>query len=238
MTTVRVLLADRDPISRQVLSEVLDRADGLLLANAIDHGRGVEDWPLRDIDVVVVALGADDDFAAALAALVAVGVRVILLGISWDRRRLDDALRLGALGCLVKTSTPTNLASAVAAVHDRHRVLAPELLDLYLEVPKDPVARGGSNANRLATLTVREREVLELLGDSASTEEVAELLAVSPSTVKSHVSRALTKLGARNRLEAVLFIRNTEVPATESGAPRHTRHAPAPSASMRELARW
>jgi two-component system, NarL family, nitrate/nitrite response regulator NarL len=117
------------------------------------------------------------------------------------------------MGCLVKTAAPTNLVQGVRAVSGDHCVLSPDLLDLYVAPYRRAVSRPASmpeqhvRSRQLNSLTTREREILELIADGASTEDISSLLAVSASTVKSHISHALTKLGARNRLEAVLLMR-------------------------------
>ena len=206
-----VVLADHDPISRYVLSSVLTQADSIDLVACVDSRQPVAGWPVHCATVVVLCLGPDDDFRDALATLVATGGQVVVVSTFWDRRRLDQAFTLGAKGCLIKDHLPDKLICAVRAVNASHCVISPDLLDWYLPASGRNVSRDCADRDaerRLATLTVREREVLELLARGASTDEIAAHLTVSPSTVKSHISRALTKLDARNRLEAVLLIRD------------------------------
>lgn len=105
------------------------------------------------------------------------------------------------MGCLTANPGPERLATAVRAVAAGQVVLSPELAPLWTraEAPPRPTAH----------LTIREHEVFALLADGLTSSEVAASLAVSVATVKSHVSHVLSKLGARNRLEAVLLMRGT-----------------------------
>jgi len=122
---------------------------------------------------------------------------------------VDWALSIGATGCVVKDAKMGGLADAVHAVAGGYLLFSPELA--AQAGPSDvvtpfPLQRSNSG------LTDREHEVLGLLADGLSTVEAARSLGVSPATIKSHVSHALPKLGARNRLEAVLLIRNSATP--------------------------
>ncbi|HEY0700885.1 MAG TPA: response regulator transcription factor, partial [Micromonospora sp.] len=131
-------------------------------------------------------------------------IRVVLLCLEWSRRSLDAAVSAGAAGCLMKEADLSGVAGSVQAVVGRNRVLSTALLDFYV----NPVAVDRRSQNAVQKLTAREREVLRRLGEGLTTAETAELCGVSSATVKSHVSHALAKIGARNRLEAVLMVRD------------------------------
>lgn len=221
---VRVLLADPDPISRRVLSSLLGQAPELRLVSSLDSHANMGNWPLFDVDVVVLCVNSQDDLFKALAPLTAADLKVLLLGTSWDHERVGTAFALGAKGCLVKDSLPSNLASGACAVNANHCVLTPELLDLCLKPLAAVASRSAStlgacvdNSVRIASLTTREREVLMWIAAGRSTEEVAAAFTVSCSTVKSHISRSLTKLGVRNRLEAVLLMQAAGAKASAAG---------------------
>lgn len=205
---VRTLLADHDPISRQFVEGVLRAGRGLSVVEPVDSHRAVTDWPLRRADVVVLGLSHGDFLLGVVRDLAERRVPVLVLGMDWTRRGLDNALVAGASGCLVKNTELDGVVSAVHAVAAGNRVLSPELLDLY--VPRPEASPRGEVVLKLSD---REREVLTLLGQGMSTAEAAKLCGVSNATIKSHVSHALTKLGARNRLEAVLMIRDSFIPA-------------------------
>jgi DNA-binding NarL/FixJ family response regulator len=126
----------------------------------------------------------------------------------------------GASGCLVKETGIGGLAAAVGAVVSGYTVLSPQLHSLYghdtHHATNAPVGRAGRSADRqLGSLTSRERTVLDLLAQGMSTAEVAARLKVSPATVKSHVSHTFSKLGVRNRLEAVLVAQRAMFSAGE-----------------------
>jgi DNA-binding NarL/FixJ family response regulator len=208
-----VLLADHDPISRRVLGTVFRDAAHLEYLRCVDSHRPVEEWPgLGRADVVVLVVGAHEDATTTVSRLTAYGPRTLLVGTAWTRETLAAAFAAGATGCLIKDTEIGRVATAARAVASGHIVLSPQLLGQCLERTSPP---GGVSLGMdepvpldtlLATLTRREREVLDLLADGRSTAETAEALALSAATVKSHVSHALAKLGVRNRLEAVLLM--------------------------------
>jgi DNA-binding NarL/FixJ family response regulator len=115
-----------------------------------------------------------------------------------------EALRAGASGFLVKDTEPVELLRAVRVVAHGGALLSPGVTrKLIAEV----VARGGrrSPSPNLDGLTDREREVMALVAAGLSNDEIAERLIVSPATAKTHVSRAMLKLGARDRAQLVVF---------------------------------
>jgi DNA-binding NarL/FixJ family response regulator len=115
-----------------------------------------------------------------------------------------EALRAGASGFLVKDTEPTELLRAVRSVAVGDALLSPgvtrRLIAEFAHRAKEP-----ANASALAALTDREREVMTLVGEGLTNEEIAERLVVSPATAKTHVSRAMVKLGARDRAQLVVF---------------------------------
>jgi DNA-binding NarL/FixJ family response regulator len=206
MRPIRVVVADHDPISRHVVTETLGRTDGIDVVACVDSHRPLADWPPRLAGVAVLSLCPGDSPVDPVRVLAARSLRVLLIGVAWTRAGLDGALAAGATGCLVKTAELTGLAGAVHAVAGGNRVLSPELLDLYVTRPAPAGTRRRCRLDAVRTLTEREREVVTLLAEGLSTAEVARFCRVSRATVKSHVSHALGKLGARNRLEAVLMV--------------------------------
>nr|WSZ12888.1 response regulator transcription factor [Streptomyces canus] len=128
------------------------------------------------------------------------------------------ALRAGAAGHLPKDATADELVAAVRVVAAGDVVVSPGLTRALIDAVRDQRAVG-SNApgNRLGTLTGRERDVLTAVASGDSNAEIADRLSIAPTTVKSHVSNILTKIGARGRVQAVVF-------AYESGLVRPTQH--------------
>ncbi|MFC7309316.1 LuxR C-terminal-related transcriptional regulator [Streptomyces monticola] len=210
---VYVLLADADPVSRHVLAGALGGADGIKVLGTADSGEPLHRWPLSGVDVVVLADASRAQPDPVAAELVHKGIRVLLLGTGWTGRSLGAALAAGCVGALVKDPEIGRLAAAVRAAAAGYVVVSPELVGLWTPQARPAAAaprreRGDRSVGLLLrSLTEREREVLTLLADGLSTNETARRLKVTPATVKSHVSHALTKLSVRNRLEAVLLMR-------------------------------
>ncbi|AUG79799.1 DNA-binding response regulator [Kitasatospora sp. MMS16-BH015] len=206
-TDPRVLLADADPLSRHVLTDVLGRSGQLRSVTGVDLAAPLRRWPLAEVDVAVLNLAEGQERGRAVRELTAQGVKVLVVAGGWTKARLAAALAAGAAGCLARDARVGRLVPAVRAVAAGHAVLSPELLALDHRPPATEPAPTEEQARQLLrTLTEREHEVLVLLAGGSSTPEVAAALGVAPATVKSHITHALGKLGARNRLEAVLLV--------------------------------
>jgi DNA-binding NarL/FixJ family response regulator len=132
------------------------------------------------------------------------GVRVVILTTFDLDEYVFEAMRAGAVGFLVKDTEPTELLRAVRLAVTGDALLSPRitrrLIEEFATRAKDPVALPG-----LSQLTDREREVVTLVGDGMSNDEIAERLVMSVATAKTHVSRAMIKLGARDRAQLVVF---------------------------------
>ncbi|MDQ1295741.1 MAG: hypothetical protein QG608_3628 [Actinomycetota bacterium] len=207
---IPVLLVDPDPISRHVLTGVLRASPRIRLLAAVDRS-DPSSWAgslHRTPRVTVLCPGSRDDIPQEVRALRSRTAGVVVLGARWTRDSVCGALAAGAGACLVKEPDAVGLADAVAAVGAGHRVLAPSLLHALVEPSAPGPAADPRSALRVSRLSRREREVLALLADGVDTEQAAHRLCVSTATVKSHVSHSLTKLGVRNRLEAVLLLRS------------------------------
>lgn len=200
----RVVLVDNDPISRHVLGGTLSASPDITLIAATDGRGATPGWHLRRGDLAVLVSGPKENHVLLARTLAEAGVRTLLIGVDWSKHRLDAAFAVGAAGCLNKDWAVANLCAAVVAAASGYVVLSPDLIELC--VPATVMNGGSVFDHRMDELTEREREVLALLADGLSTAEVSRSLAISPATVKSHVSHSLTKLGARNRLEAVLLM--------------------------------
>ncbi|MGW6361795.1 LuxR C-terminal-related transcriptional regulator [Streptomyces sp. NPDC055092] len=206
---VSVLLADADPVSRHVLAGALAGADRITVVGTADSAQPLHRWPLSEADVVVLAGLAVPHPAPVVAELLHKGARVVLLDTRWTGPSLSAALSAGCSGVLVKDHEVGRLAAAVLAVAAGHTVVSPQLVGLWpaLQRPEQPPRQDRSAGLRLRALTERERAVLTCLAEGLSTRETAGRLKVTAATVKSHVSHALAKLAVRNRLEAVLLMR-------------------------------
>ncbi|MFY1695860.1 MULTISPECIES: response regulator transcription factor [unclassified Solwaraspora] len=131
-------------------------------------------------------------------------VRIIVLTTFELDEYVGEALRAGAAGFLVKNTQPAELIQGVRVVAAGDGLLSPSVTRRVIE---QFAARTAAPAapRRLAELTEREREVVALVGTGLSNDEIAARLVVSPATAKTHVSRAMVKLGARDRAQLVVF---------------------------------
>jgi NarL family two-component system response regulator LiaR len=133
-------------------------------------------------------------------------VKVIALTSFSESKLINNALEAGAIGYLLKNVLAEDLASAIRLAHSGRVTLSPEAVQVLVEGVNQPPAPG-------LDLTEREREVLSLMVEGLNNTQIAGRLAVSPSTIKSHVSNILSKLGAESRTEAVtLALRSRIVP--------------------------
>jgi DNA-binding NarL/FixJ family response regulator len=115
------------------------------------------------------------------------------------------ALSAGASGFLLKRTSPEELLAAIHVVAAGDSLLSPSVTRIVVErMARQPLPQGGEDA-RLADLTPREREVLELIARGLSNGEIGTALVIEESTVKTHVKRILMKLGLRDRIQAVIF---------------------------------
>ncbi|MBW9205810.1 response regulator transcription factor [Mumia sp. zg.B17] len=215
---IRVALVDDQPLVRMGLATLVDSEDGLeLVGQAADGRDGLAlirrtrpDVVLCDVRMPVLdglALLEEVTRDPALA-----GVRVVMLTTFELDEYVFEALRHGASGFLLKDVEPTALLDGIRVVAEGGSLLAPS-------VTRTVITRfaGTSAASRphprLGDLTERETEILGWVATGRSNQEIADELVVSPDTVRTHVSRAMVKLHARDRAQLVVY-------AIESGLGR------------------
>lgn len=118
---------------------------------------------------------------------------------------LFEALRLGASGFLLKDIEPSDLREAIRVVHAGDALLSPSVTRRVIDRFAGRAEAPAVATDRLRYLTDREREVVGLVGSGLSNDEIADRLVLSPATAKTHVSRAMIKIGARDRAQLVVF---------------------------------
>ncbi|MEU4832523.1 response regulator transcription factor [Streptosporangium sp. NPDC023615] len=207
---IRVLLVDDQPLIRSGFRALLDLEDDIeVVAEAGDGTRALAlaREHLPDVALVDISMPVTDGIEATrrIAADPALGgVRVVILTNYGLDEHVLDALRAGAAGFLVKDIVPEDLLHAVRVAARGDVLLAPSitrrLLDRYVAQPL-PTAAGTA----LRELTNREREAVTLVARGLSTDQIAGRMTISSLTAKTHVNRAMTKLGARDRAQLVVM---------------------------------
>src|SRR5574341_1528610 len=207
---IRVMLVDDHTMVRRGLATFLKIFDDLQLAGEAESGEAAIQL-CADVlpDVILMDMVMPDmDGAAATRAIRQQfpQVRVIALTSFKEGELVKDALEAGAIGYLLKDVSADELAGAIRAAHAGRVTLSPEAAQALVEKANHPPAPG-------LDLTERELEVLALMVEGLNNTQIAGRLTVSTSTVKSHVSNILSKLGAASRTEAVtLALRKRIVP--------------------------
>jgi DNA-binding NarL/FixJ family response regulator len=206
---VRVMLVDDDQIVRSGLGAILSSDDSIDVVDEADNGRlAVQRARHRRPDVVLMDVRMPDlDGIAATAELLKATptTKVIILTTFEIDEYILGALRAGASGFLLKRSSPEQLIAAIHTVADGDALLSPSVTRRLIERVAAHPTLSREPDPRLAELTAREREVLELVAQGLSNAEIAEALTLERTTIKSHVQRILAKLGARNRVEIVII---------------------------------
>ncbi|MEV4142400.1 response regulator transcription factor [Amycolatopsis sp. NPDC049691] len=219
--TVTVLVADDHTAIRDGLAMILDNAEGVrVVGQAADGAAAVRQArALRpDVTLMDVRMPGTDGITAT-RQLLAEGLSEVLVLTTFDLDEyVDGALQAGAAGFLLKSVEAPRLIEAVKRVAAGEGVLAPEvtrrLITAYAANREPaPVPRG------LDTLTDREREVLGCLGAGLSNAQIATRLYIGETTVKTHVSRVLTKLDLRSRVQAAILAQENGLAAADLREP-------------------
>jgi DNA-binding NarL/FixJ family response regulator len=226
---IRVLLSDDQPLVRAGLRVLFEGEQDIAVVAEAAHGEAAlqlarqtqPDVALMDIRMPVMdGLQATREIAAdpQLAA-----VRVLILTTFESDEYVFEALRAGASGFLLKDAEPTELLQAVRVIAAGDALLSPSvtrrLIARFLATPEHEP----SHPEQLDALTERERQIMAVVARGSSNDEIADLLTISPATVKTHVSRAMVKLGARDRAQLVVLayesgLVSPNVPATRGAS--------------------
>jgi DNA-binding NarL/FixJ family response regulator len=206
--TVRVLVVDDQALLRTAFSSLINAEDDLEVVGEAAEGRQAVELAASlapDVVVMDVRMPVMDGIEATRRITAAQGARVLILTTFDLDEYVFEALRAGASGFVLKSRPLEELLSAIRTVAAGEALLAPSVTRRLIAhfaagaQPPRPAPRG------LEELTEREREVLALVARGLSNAELADLLYVSLPTIKTHVSRILTKLGARDRTQLVVL---------------------------------
>lgn len=212
---IRVLLVDDQPLVRAGLRVLFEGERDIAVAGEAANGEEAvslarharPDVVMMDIRMpgmdgleATRQIAADEQLAA---------VKVLILTTFESDEYVFEALRAGASGFLLKDAEPTELLQGVRVVADGDALLSPSvtrrLISEFLAAPESH----RSPPEQLDVLTEREREIMALVAKGLSNDQLAELLTISPATVKTHVSRAMVKLDARDRAQLVVLAYQT-----------------------------
>jgi two-component system, NarL family, response regulator LiaR len=201
MTALRILVVDDHPMVRRGIVSLINASKGMTCIGEASNGlEAIKACQQTEVDIVLMDLIMPqlDGVGATRAIMEAYPqIRVLILTSFHEQDQVHNALRAGALGYLLKTTSAEELIAAIHAAHSGKRTLAPEATEALvkstqaLEIGQD--------------LTARERNMLTLLTQGLSNQQIADTLSISLATVKFHVTNVLSKLGVESRTEAVLL---------------------------------
>jgi DNA-binding NarL/FixJ family response regulator len=212
---IRVALIDDQELVRAGFRTLIESANDLEVVGEAADGEGAVRL-VRDYRPDVVLMDVRMPRVDGIEAMKRIhdmpgteNVRVLVLTTFDLDEYVHAALRTGASGFLLKDASPAELLNAVRVVHEGDALLAPSITRRLIEDFARLARPDRPSARVLQSLTERELEVLALVARGLSNSEIADELVVSPATAKTHVSRVLTKLGARDRAQLVVIAYET-----------------------------
>ena len=209
--TQRILIVDDHPLMRLALQAQIEREPGLAVAGLAVNGReAIEKASGLQPDIILLDLLMPE--MDGLTAIQAIGAacpqaRILVLTSSADNRHVAAAIRAGAIGYILKEAPPEELLRAIHEVGQGHPYIPPALMRQVFADP--PATARGVTPD---FLSAREQEVLACLGKGASNREIADQLALSEGTVRTHVRNILGKLHLASRTEAALYAAQSKSP--------------------------
>lgn len=211
---IRVLLVDDQVLVRAGLRALVDAEPGMTVVGEAGDGDAAVDVARRerpDVVLMDIRMPGTDGLAATQRISAdpdLAGVHVVVLTTFEEDDYVFEAIRGGAAGFLVKDTEPAELLRAIRTVVAGESLLSPRATRSLVEAYATH-AKPSSLAPELDVLTDRERQVMQLVAVGMTNAEIAQHLFVSPMTAKTHVSRAMIKLGARDRAQLVVFAYET-----------------------------
>jgi DNA-binding NarL/FixJ family response regulator len=234
--SIRVLVAEGRALVRAGYWALLETADPITVVGAVacaGDAIALAAQTRPDVGLLDLALpGLDDTEATArtISHSAFGGVAVLVIAPSESDERVFAALRAGAVGVLGRDAEPAELIRGVYMLARGQALISADSVRRLLAHWPPHSVHGGPAEQPLTDLTDRERDVVALVGRGLSNAEIAKALVISPATAKTHVSRAMIKLGARHRAQLVVL-------AYENGLVQPHAAAPSPAAASAALAR-
>ncbi|WP_066371173.1 response regulator [Herbidospora mongoliensis] len=206
---IRVLLADDEMLIRAGVKAILDADPGIDVVAEASNGREAVERTLShrpDVVLMDIRMPVLDGLAAAAEIRrVAPAAGVVMLTTFGEDEYIARALKVGAGGFLLKSGDPRELLAGIHAVAGGAAYLSPKVAARVIaELNNRDSGRAAAARGRVAGLTPREREVLELVGAGLSNQAIARSLRLTEGTVKTYVSAILTRLGVANRVQAAI----------------------------------
>jgi DNA-binding NarL/FixJ family response regulator len=208
---IRVVLVDDQPLVRAGFRMLLDVEDDIEVVGEAGDGNAALDLVTASkpdvvlMDIRMPGLDGLEALARINASPALDGVKVLVLTTFELDEYVFDALRQGASGFLVKHTQPADLVRAVREVAAGEALLSPSVTRRLIGEFASRPARADVAPRGMDVLTDREREVVALVAEGLTNDEIAAELVVSPATARTHVSRAMVKLHARDRAQLVVF---------------------------------
>lgn len=208
---IRIVIVDDHPMVRRGISETLSEETDFELVAAGESARDAvklakEKRP--DLILLDIALSGGGIEAAKEIARDHPDIKVVMLTVREDQLTVKAALRAGARGYLAKGIDGPELVSAVRKIHAGQSYVTPSLAaQLLSEIDQATPEMPSLPAGQSVKLTEREQQIVELLGDGLSNQEIAEELGLTENTIKHYMTPILQKLGVRNRTAAALIAR-------------------------------
>jgi DNA-binding NarL/FixJ family response regulator len=212
---IKVLLADDEGLVRSGFKVLLDLEDDITVVGEATTGAEAVEWARAtrpDVILMDIRMPQLDGIEATREIAKTTGLqqaRVLILTTYDTDAYVFEALQAGASGFLLKDAGPAELLHAIRVVAAGDALLAPRITRRLIAQFTAQRSAAQAAEDRLAVLTPREREVLALVGAGLSNDEIGAELYLSPATARTHVSRAMAKLGARDRAQLVVVAYQT-----------------------------
>ncbi len=209
---IKVVLADDQPLVRGGFAALLEGIPDIEVAGEASNGEEalqIIERERPDVAVLDIRMPVMDGLTTTRAILSPernLHTKIIILTTFELDEYVFEAIRSGASGFLGKGMDPGDLPGAIRRVMDGEALLSPRAItSLISNFVEQPIENASTAGSRASSLTDREAEVTRMVGLGMSNSEIADALVLSPLTVKTHVSRAMTKVGARDRAQLVVF---------------------------------